>query len=153
MTSKEQERAVLVKIKKIVADLGQDSYLGSAFDGAFELAENNIEDDAAYSAQYYIDRCNALDGGCTKEERDALKSESAAWRQRYEQLHAMEGYKQGKLDEFEAYNQSLIEELQQVESMRDAAIDGMKQRDGEIMALKAKLYDLITASEWEGETH
>ena len=49
MTTKEQERKALEQIKKIVAGLGEDSYIGIAFAGCFEDAENNIEYDAAFS--------------------------------------------------------------------------------------------------------
>lgn len=47
--TKQQEREALTKIQKIVSTLGQDSYIATAFAGCFEDAENNIEDDAAYS--------------------------------------------------------------------------------------------------------
>ena len=45
MTTKEQERKALEKIRKIVADLGENSYVGMAFEGCFEVAEENIEND------------------------------------------------------------------------------------------------------------
>lgn len=47
--TKEQERETLEKIKAMIAELGPQSYLAAAFDGCFEDAEQNIEDDAAYS--------------------------------------------------------------------------------------------------------
>lgn len=47
--TKEQERDTLSKIKQMVEELGPQSYLATAFRGAFEDAEQNIEDDAAYS--------------------------------------------------------------------------------------------------------
>lgn len=47
--TKEQEREALEKIKAMVAELGPDSYLKAAFTGVFEVAELNIQDDAAYS--------------------------------------------------------------------------------------------------------
>lgn len=47
--TKEQERENLEKIKALVAELGPQSYLATAFDGAFEDAEQNIEFDAAFS--------------------------------------------------------------------------------------------------------
>lgn len=45
MTMKEQERKALEQIKKIVAGLGEDSYIGMAFEGCFEVAAQNIEND------------------------------------------------------------------------------------------------------------
>ncbi len=56
MTTKEQERKALAQICKIVTELDEDSYVGTALDGALELAERNIEYDAAFSARYYIDK-------------------------------------------------------------------------------------------------
>lgn len=47
--TKDQERETLEKIKAMVAELGPQSYLATAFDGAFEDAEENIENDFAFS--------------------------------------------------------------------------------------------------------
>ncbi|WP_306568941.1 hypothetical protein [Faecalispora jeddahensis] len=47
--SKQQERDTLEKIKKLVETLGPDSYVATAFDGCFEIAEWNIDADAADS--------------------------------------------------------------------------------------------------------
>lgn len=47
--TKQQERDTLEAIKKMIAELGPQSYLATAFDGCFEDAEDNIDDDAAYS--------------------------------------------------------------------------------------------------------
>lgn len=49
MTTKEQERKALEQIRKIVAGLGEDSYIGTAFEGCFKVAEDNIENDWACS--------------------------------------------------------------------------------------------------------
>lgn len=38
MTTKEQERKALEKIRKIVEELGENSYVGTAFEGCFEIA-------------------------------------------------------------------------------------------------------------------
>ena len=47
--TKAQERETLEKIKAMVAELGPQSYLATAFEGVFEVAEMNIDEDAAYS--------------------------------------------------------------------------------------------------------
>lgn len=47
--TKQQERDTLEAIKKMVAELGPQSYLATAFEGCFQDAEDNIDDDAAYS--------------------------------------------------------------------------------------------------------
>lgn len=49
MTTKEQERQAIVKIRKIVEGLGENSYVGTAMEGVLEVAEQNIEYDAAFS--------------------------------------------------------------------------------------------------------
>lgn len=47
--TKDQERETLEKIKAMVAELGPQSYLRTAFEGVFEDADQNIEFDAAFS--------------------------------------------------------------------------------------------------------
>lgn len=48
--TKEQERKALEKIRKIVEEIGgAESYIGMAFEGCFEIAEENIENDFACS--------------------------------------------------------------------------------------------------------
>lgn len=47
--TKDQERKALEKIRKIVEELGEDSYIGMAFEGCFEDAEENIENDFGLS--------------------------------------------------------------------------------------------------------
>ena len=49
IATKEQERKALAKIRKIVEELGEDSYVATAFEGCFEKAEENIENDWAGS--------------------------------------------------------------------------------------------------------
>lgn len=49
IATKEQERKALEQIKKIVAELGPDSYVGTALRECFDDAEKNIENDWALS--------------------------------------------------------------------------------------------------------
>ena len=49
MTTKEQERKALAQIRKKVEGLGTDSYIAKAFEGCFEIAEENIKNDYACS--------------------------------------------------------------------------------------------------------
>ena len=75
--TKEQERETLEKIKEMIAELGPQSYLATAFEGCFEDAEQNIEDDAAYSmkARLEIQAQRAIERG---HEVDRLKADLAA---------------------------------------------------------------------------
>lgn len=56
MATKDQERKALEKIRKIVADLGECSYIGMAFEGCFEIAEENIENDFGCSMKQKADK-------------------------------------------------------------------------------------------------
>lgn len=47
--TKQQERDTLEKIRKMVEQLGPDSYLATAFEGCFDLAAENISNDWACS--------------------------------------------------------------------------------------------------------
>ena len=49
MSTKQQELEALKKICEIVAELGLDSYIATAFEGCFEIARSNIENDFADS--------------------------------------------------------------------------------------------------------
>ncbi len=53
--TKEQERKALEQIKKIVESLGKDSYIATAFEGCFDLAEENIENDWACSMKQRVE--------------------------------------------------------------------------------------------------
>lgn len=57
--TKEQERKALAQIKKIVESLGKDSYIGTAFEGCFEIAEENIENDFACSMKQRAEKAAA----------------------------------------------------------------------------------------------
>lgn len=45
MASKNEERMAVQKIRNIVSELGDKSYVGTALDGCLDIAESNIEND------------------------------------------------------------------------------------------------------------
>lgn len=47
--AKAQEWETLEKVKTMIAELGPNSYLKTAFSGCYEVAEENIDMDAAFS--------------------------------------------------------------------------------------------------------
>lgn len=49
MTTKDQERQAIEKIRKIVEGLGENSYVGFTMEGVLELAKDNIREDTACS--------------------------------------------------------------------------------------------------------
>ena len=77
MITKDQERRALEEIRKIVSSLGDDSYVATAFDGVFEIAESNIEGDFANSVSDLSDCISVKNrqlSGLTNEIKD-LKAE------------------------------------------------------------------------------
>lgn len=59
MVTAEQERKALAQIKKIVDGLGFGSYIATAFEGCFEIAEENIENDFACSMKQRAEAAEA----------------------------------------------------------------------------------------------
>lgn len=49
ISTKDEERKALEKITHILESLGEESYCVNAFKGCVELAEKNIDEDAAFS--------------------------------------------------------------------------------------------------------
>lgn len=84
--TRQTERDTLAAIMDLVADLGPNSYIGAAFDGVFEVAEENIENDACFSMKA---RANALEAEA--ERRLAMAKEKSIEAQR--QLQAAQEFK------------------------------------------------------------
>lgn len=128
--TKEDERKALEQIKKIVEGLGEESYVGAAFKGVFELAEENIEYDFWNSASDWKDwrdkNAQEID------ERD--KRINALTKQLNEKTEsANELYKRFREQEIRAIK---------AEEALIAADETVKKQADEIVRLKAKLYDL-----------
>ena len=106
--TKEQERETLEKIKEMIAELGPQSYLATAFEGCFEDAEQNIEDDAAYSmkARLEIQAQRAIERG---HEVDRLKADIAAAQSKIEILQSQFDFASQHIKKLE--RQQLPEEL------------------------------------------
>lgn len=131
IATKEQERNTLEKIKKMVVELGENSYLAAAFTGAFELAEQNINDDAGYTAQYYIERAGrAIEiENRAKEEITRLKAELEGVRKAHQGTSKV-------LDE-------TSERAQKYAYVIDDLKDSLKTANLEVITLKARLYDYL----------
>lgn len=144
MTSKAQERKALEQIRKIVEGLGEDSYIGTALEGCFEIAEENIEFDFAISMKDKVQSAeNRLNGQIKRDEelekeikelKERAEDDREAaeeWMQKYQN---MVNDKNIWRDDCTKTRESLKEEQSKNEALEQ-----------EIMKLKAKLYDLMTA--------
>ena len=55
IATKDQERKAIEEIRKIVDNLGENSYVGAAMEGILELAEDNIENDFVQSMKESVE--------------------------------------------------------------------------------------------------
>lgn len=55
IATKDQERKALEEIRKIVDNLGENSYVGAAMEGVLELAKDNIENDFVQSMKESVE--------------------------------------------------------------------------------------------------
>ena len=117
MTTKAQERKALEQIKKIVEGLGENSYIGMAFEGCFEMAQENIDNDWGCSMKQRAESAERRVAELTqevKEFRDALNKteQRAEERERYlqEDCDALnERIRKLREDKFAAQHEALNE--------------------------------------------
>ena len=155
MTTKEQERKVLAQIKKLVDGLGEGSYIGTAFEGCWEIAEQNIENDWA---------CSMKDRAETAERK--LNALELRYKQDTEHLRAVNEHLEKSRDEAQAkaagnFQEALkhaerergleaeisqkCDEMVALRSDNSELEELLKQKDLEIIKLKARLFDLMNA--------
>jgi hypothetical protein len=142
--TKQQERDTLEKIRKMVEQLGPDSYLATAFEGCFDLAAENIDNDWA---------CSMADRARRAEKRAAeLEDKLAESVKDYEAAHAVAEEKDAEIAKLKARIQEPLEDSKYgYESIGElASRAGEAQRraetaEAEVIQLKAKLYDLLVA--------
>lgn len=71
IATKDQERKAIEEIRKIVENLGENSYVGAAMEGVLELAEDNIENDFTQSMKESVEEKRAHE---LEEENERLKA-------------------------------------------------------------------------------
>lgn len=149
MSSKQQEREALQKIREIVSGLGDDSYLAMAFDGCFEIAESNIDNDFACSLKQQVESAEKSYSESRKEisewaaklaaSQDEVKTLTG-------RIGCLESEVKQKGEAVCVEHQRYLEELYK----REAAEEQIQKLEGEVhwekltvMELKAKLYDYM----------
>ena len=153
--TKDQEREALEKIKAILDTLGPDSYVGTAFEGCLEIAEENIENDWACSMKGRVDD---LDQENTKLRakvkilEDKLAESEKDYEAAHEAAHLVADEKDAEIQRLKTQVQELSEKLASAEEALEDANEeagSAEARSGEaqaeIVRLKAKLYDYMTA--------
>ena len=153
--TKDQEREALEKIKAILDTLGLDSYVGTAFEGCLEIAEENIENDFAFSMKQRVEAA-VVENSRLKERVKELEDKLAESEKDYEAAHAaahlVADEKDAEIQRLKTQVQELSEKLASAEKALEDANEeagSAEARSGEaqaeIVRLKAKLYDYMTA--------
>lgn len=153
--TKDQEREALEKIKAILDTLGLDSYVGTAFEGCLEIAEENIENDFAFSMKQRVETA-VVENSRLKERVKELEDKLAESEKDYEAAHAaahlVADEKDAEIQRLKTQVQELSEKLASAEEALEDANEeagSAEARSGEaqaeIVRLKAKLYDYMTA--------
>lgn len=147
--TKQQERDALEKIRKMVEQLGPDSYLATTFEGCFDLAAENIDNDWA---------CSMADRARRAEKRAAeLEDKLTESVKDYEAAHAAA---HAVAEEKDAEIAKLKDQLKQIQETarwngqrcdEGATAAGEAQRraeaaEAEVIQLKAKLYDFMVGN-------
>lgn len=153
--TKDQEREALEKIKAIVDTLGPDSYVGTALEGCLEIAEENIENDFACSMKQRVEAV-VVENTRLKEKVKELEDKLTESEKDYEAAHAaahlVADEKDAEIASLKAQVSSLAEtgrwNAEKCDEVRSEAWDLQKRAEkaeDEVVRLKAKLYDYMTA--------
>lgn len=146
MTTKEQELKALAQIRKIMDGLGEGSYIEAAFEGCFEVAEDNIRNDFACSvkqraekaeqdAAYFQSAANTFSSECEKAKEDnrKLKEELEKTKKRvmgkglYIDIYNIVSGQQSKADDDIMLAAQNIARFKDGSETRQKAIDGMAE--------------------------
>ena len=135
MATKADERKALEEIRRIVEGLGNDSYLAMAFDGCFEMAESNIENDFANNPKTSIENL----------QRD-LSVANAKIKNAEEAYEIVLKREQSEKKELDLAKATLKAEADRATKGGNSFLemkDKVKALELENMKLKARLYDLM----------
>lgn len=133
--TKDEEFKALEKIKKIVEELGEDSYIGAAFEGCFEVAADNIRNDFMCSMKQ---RWQSAEKKAEKYSQE-LKERDNQIEQRKKEIKGLESDR----DALTKKSESLSDNNTKLWNQYGECRERVEQAEMEIMKLKAKLYDLI----------
>lgn len=147
MTTKEQERQAIQKIRKIVEGMGENSYLATAMEGVLETAEENIEYDAAFSLKGRAEVAEK-EASQLKKENEELRETLKNAEERVERLESRcsEAYSELQRYTLPDWMQKDLDKMIQTglekadREMREAA-DGMAAAIGETGRMAAQAAD------------
>lgn len=144
IATKDQEREALKKIREIVEGLGPDSYIATAFAGCFEIAESNIQNDFADSMKdrwMSADRKLSEANGTVEDLKDKLAESEKDYEAAREAARIVAGQKDAEIDALKRELETAAETGNGVAEYQRRA----EKAEAEVIRLKAKLYDYMTA--------
>lgn len=139
MATKAEELQALSQIKDIVAQLGPDSYVAMAFEGCFEVAEDNIGNDWGCSL---LQRAQAAEKHLkeTKQQLEDAQNQVDT----LEQL--LEDARHSSAEADNAFRRKCKELAEETLKNRDLEVQIISYQQ-ESMRLKAKIYDMMFPDE------
>lgn len=133
--TKDEEFKALEKMRKIVEGLGEDSYIGTAFEGCFEVAEDNIRNDFLCSMRQ---RWLSAEKEAEKFSQE-LKERDNQIEQLKKEINGLESDREALTKKCESLSDNNTKLWNQYRECQEK----VEPAEMEIMQLKAKLYDLI----------
>lgn len=154
MTTKAQELKALEQIRKIVEGLGEDSYIGTAFEGCFEIAQQNIENDFACSMKQKVESLEKqlhderIKTESAKKQLDVVNADHSSLIADYSNLKKTN---EAMIQEFGRFQEAMKKTSEEWKAKYEEATKVAEEKQQKIEALeletiklKAKLYDLLT---------
>ena len=149
--TKDEEMKALRTIRDIVEGLGSDSYLAISTEGFWSMAETNILDDTGNSVAQYR-KCWEATSSENRELEKKIKELQDKNAKLEEAIKAAELDRKDILDRHKfkeaQYQDQIMEMSEGYRQSRHEVCELKKENEAqkrEIINLKAKLYDLITA--------
>ena len=142
MTTKEKELEALDQIKRIVEGLGADSYVGTALDGCFEIALENITNDFGCSMKRRWESAQA-ESDMRGTRIYELTKEVCGLNDKVKMLDGKAQVKQERIDELLEEQRGLSDQLTEAHSKLSYTLEKNEALKLEILKLKAKLYDYM----------
>ena len=148
MMTKAEEIKALEAIKKILDKAGDDSYIGMAFHGCVDMARSNIDNDFANDPMEALEMARSRVEAARKEAEE-YKEAYKALKERHEaekEAHKSDLFQmQGRIDKAIAERDEAQRAACEKQCNREDYEAQIKAKDDEIIRLKAKLYDMMTA--------
>lgn len=149
--TKQEEKKILEQIEKLIESAGQDSYIRLTFAGVPEVCKRNIEDDFANCPVADLEEERKRNAEqCRKNEAEV----AGRLRKLEHENNALEENLRKTADQLEQYKAivhgqsekitQLSEELCTAAETLEARTKLLDEKNAEILALKAKLYDYMT---------